>query len=49
MRNLEFPALFALAPFFKDQTSGFGTIITVITILLLLGAMGKSAQIFLHT
>jgi NADH-quinone oxidoreductase subunit L len=52
-RSTDFPIIFALAPFFFNHTVFlFGleiNILTVITLLITIGAMGKSAQIFLHT
>jgi NADH-quinone oxidoreductase subunit L len=52
-RSIEFGVIFSLAPFFIGQlVSIFGFqigLLNLISILLLLGAMGKSAQIFLHT
>jgi hypothetical protein len=53
-QTVEFNAVFALAPFFVDNTSilvlGYEVpALTLITFLLFLGAMGKSAQIGLHT
>lgn len=52
-RSTDFPVIFALASFFTNQSvSFFGLevhILTVITLLMTVGAMGKSAQIFLHT
>ena len=41
--NLDYSSIFSLAPFINE------TILTIIALLLLLAAMGKSAQIFLHT
>lgn len=52
-RNTEFAVIFSLTPYFTEVSINFlGTdvgILNVIAILLMLGAMGKSAQIFLHT
>jgi NADH-quinone oxidoreductase subunit L len=53
-QTVEFNTVFALAPFFVDNTSilvlGYEVpALTLITFLLFLGAMGKSAQIGLHT
>lgn len=52
-RSTDFPVIFALTPFFFNQhVEIFGletNILTVLTVLMTLGAMGKSAQIFLHT
>ena len=42
-RTLDFQVIFSLTPY---KEAG---IINVIAFLLVLGAMGKSAQIFLHT
>lgn len=52
-QTVEFNTVFALTPFFEDVMISFGctavNTITLIAILLFLGAMGKSAQIGLHT
>jgi NADH-ubiquinone oxidoreductase chain 5 len=52
-RSIEFGAIFSLTPFFLGQCVDlFGMkmgLLNVIALLLFLGAMGKSAQIFLHT
>ncbi len=50
-RDINLPTLFALTPFFIGHEQGNieMSVITIITVLFLLGAMGKSAQIFLHT
>jgi NADH-quinone oxidoreductase subunit L len=52
-RSIEFGAIFSLSPFFiGQQVNVFGfyiDLLNLISLLLLLGAMGKSAQIFLHT
>jgi len=52
-RSVEFGVVFSLAPFFAGLEINFwgsrAELLNVISILLLLGAMGKSAQIFLHT
>jgi NADH-quinone oxidoreductase subunit L len=52
-RSVEFSAVFGLAPYFISTTIIFGSVpvspLAVITTLLFLGAMGKSAQIGLHT
>ena len=53
VRSIEFGVIFSLAPFFANQEVnifGLGiNILNLTSLLLLLGAMGKSAQIFLHT
>lgn len=41
--NLDYSTIFSIAPFINE------TIITIIGLLLLLAAMGKSAQLGLHT
>ena len=41
--NLDYSTVFSIAPFINE------TIITIIGLLLLLAAMGKSAQLGLHT
>ncbi len=52
-KSLNFAVVFAVAPFFSNQLFLFMnyqiSILSVIGILLFLGAMGKSAQIGLHT
>ncbi len=52
-RSIEFPIIFALAPFFADKKNYICGItinpLEVAATLLIIGAMGKSAQIFLHT
>lgn len=53
-QTVEFNVVFALAPFFANSTTIliFGCnvpVLALITFLLFLGAMGKSAQIGLHT
>jgi NADH:ubiquinone oxidoreductase subunit 5 (subunit L)/multisubunit Na+/H+ antiporter MnhA subunit len=52
-RSTDFPVIFALAPFFLNQDVVFfgfeANVLTVVTLLMTVGAMGKSAQIFLHT
>lgn len=52
-RSIDFGVVFSLAPFFVGQEVsilGFKVdLLNLISVLLLLGAMGKSAQIFLHT
>lgn len=52
-KSLDFHVVFALAPFFVNSTFvflGFDLpVLTIICSLLFIGAMGKSAQIGLHT
>ena len=52
-KSLNFHVIFPLAPFFQDSTFTFLNynlpVLTVICSLLFIGAMGKSAQIGLHT
>jgi len=52
-QSVDFSVVFGLAPYLTSSTILFGTIpvapVTLITLLLFLGAMGKSAQIGLHT
>lgn len=52
-QTVEFNATFGLAPYMIDNALYLGTVpvspLTLITVLLFLGAMGKSAQIGLHT
>ena len=52
-QSIEFSVVFGLSPYFVNSTLLFGNIaiapLTLITFLLFLGAMGKSAQIGLHT
>jgi NADH-quinone oxidoreductase subunit L len=52
-QTVEFSPVFALAPFLAQSTillAGYSVSpITIITFLLFLGAMGKSAQLGLHT
>jgi len=52
-RSIEFGVIFSLAPFFIEQQLNILSfnvnLLNLVSILLLLGAMGKSAQIFLHT
>jgi NADH:ubiquinone oxidoreductase subunit 5 (subunit L)/multisubunit Na+/H+ antiporter MnhA subunit len=52
-QSLEFSTVFGLAPYLTESTLVFGNLpvapLTLITVLLFLGAMGKSAQIGLHT
>lgn len=52
-QTVEFSPVFGLAPYFVGTTIMFGATpvspLALITMLLFLGAMGKSAQIGLHT
>ena len=52
-QTTEFNVVFGLAPYMVDTTILFGggevSPVTLIAVLLFLGAMGKSAQIGLHT
>lgn len=52
-KTLQFPIIFATAPYFAETTFLFCNIqfdaITLICILLFIGAVGKSAQLGLHT
>ena len=52
-QSVEFSVVFGLAPYFVDSIFLFGGVdtspLSVICFLLFLGAMGKSAQIGLHT
>lgn len=52
-QTVEFSVVFGLAPYFVNSTILFGNIavspLVLISLLLFLGAMGKSAQIGLHT
>jgi len=52
-QTVEFAAVFGLAPYFVDSLILFGDTavspLLLLTSLLFLGAMGKSAQIGLHT
>jgi NADH-quinone oxidoreductase subunit L len=52
-QSVDFSVVFGLAPYLVNSTILFGSIpvapVTLITLLLFLGAMGKSAQIGLHT
>jgi NADH-quinone oxidoreductase subunit L len=52
-KSLDFNVIFALAPFLLDSTIIFLNyefpVLTIICGLLFIGAMGKSAQIGLHT
>jgi NADH-quinone oxidoreductase subunit L len=52
-QTVEFNTVFALAPYFVETSVSLGGYnvppLTLITFLLFLGAMGKSAQIGLHT
>lgn len=52
-RSVEFATVFGLVPYFVDTKITLGTFelapLSVIAFLLFLGAMGKSAQIGLHT
>jgi len=52
-QTVEFSVVFGLVPYFVDSTILFGTVevspLVLIALLLFLGAMGKSAQIGLHT
>jgi proton-translocating NADH-quinone oxidoreductase chain L len=52
-QTVEFSTVFALAPYFAETSVSLGGYnvppLTLITFLLFLGAMGKSAQIGLHT
>jgi len=52
-QTVEFSPVFGLAPYFIGKTIMFGGVavspLALITVLLFLGAMGKSAQIGLHT
>ena len=52
-RSFDFNVVFPLAPFFSNSTFVFCNyefpVLTVICSLLFIGAMGKSAQIGLHT
>jgi NADH:ubiquinone oxidoreductase subunit 5 (subunit L)/multisubunit Na+/H+ antiporter MnhA subunit len=50
--GVDFATIFALAPYFQDETTTFLNMqvenITLIGILFLIGAVGKSAQLGLH-
>lgn len=52
-QTVEFSVVFGLAPYFTNTSILLGSTIvsplTLITVLLFLGAMGKSAQVGLHT
>jgi len=52
-KSLDFNVVFPLAPFMLDSTIVYLNyeipVLTIICILLFIGAMGKSAQIGLHT
>jgi len=52
-QTVDFASIFGLAPAFIDQNIvflGFNiNVLTLICVLLFIGAMGKSAQIGLHT
>jgi len=52
-QTVEFSVVFGLAPYLVQSTVLFGSYaispLTLLTFLLFLGAMGKSAQIGLHT
>lgn len=52
-RDISFPVIFSLTPYFLEQNFFLGgmefNVINTITVLFVIGAMGKSAQIFLHT
>jgi len=52
-QTVEFSVVFGLAPYLTSCTIFFGGVavspLTLITMLLFLGAMGKSAQLGLHT
>lgn len=52
-QTVEFSVVFGLAPYFTSSTVLFGCTpvapLVLISMLLFLGAMGKSAQIGLHT
>lgn len=51
--SLDFPIIFSLTPYILQETTFFFGIsinkITLISLLLFIGAIGKSAQIGLHT
>jgi NADH-quinone oxidoreductase subunit L len=51
--SVEYSTVFALAPFFEHETLSFlgftVSWLTLIGILLFIGAIGKSAQLGLHT
>lgn len=52
-QSVEFSVIFGLAPYFVGSTIYFSNLavspLVLISLLLFLGAMGKSAQIGLHT
>lgn len=52
-QTVEFGLVFGLSPYFTESTIMFGNTpispLVIISLLLFLGAMGKSAQIGLHT
>jgi NADH-quinone oxidoreductase subunit L len=52
-QSAQFDIVFALAPFFQQSTISFFNLVvspvSLICLLLFFGAMGKSAQIGLHT
>ena len=52
-QTVEFSVVFGLAPYFVNSTILFGNTavspLVLMSLLLFLGAMGKSAQIGLHT
>jgi NADH-quinone oxidoreductase subunit L len=52
-QTVEFSVVFGLAPYFTNSTLLFGNTavspLVLVSLLLFLGAMGKSAQIGLHT
>ena len=51
--TLDYDVVFSIAPFFKNFYFNFGgcyfSVLNSICLLLFLGAMGKSAQVGLHT
>lgn len=52
-QTVEFNVVFGLSPYFVNSTISFGCTpvspLVLISLLMFLGAMGKSAQIGLHT
>ena len=52
-QSVDFAVVFSLAPYFTETVILFGNTpvspLTIVSLLLFLGAMGKSAQIGLHT
>jgi NADH-quinone oxidoreductase subunit L len=52
-QTVEFDVIFGVAPYFMSSTIPFGPAhispVAIASLLLFLGAMGKSAQIGLHT